>query len=127
MPSLRWIILYARDVEETVVFYGEHFGFKAVRLPEDRIVELVSPDGGAGILVHAAGKAVKFGQATVKLSFQVADVEVFCAERSAKGMVFGPLHKADGYVFANAKDPNGNPISVSGRPVAGSADVLVRF
>ncbi|HEX8049272.1 MAG TPA: VOC family protein, partial [Rhizobium sp.] len=26
-----------------------------------------------------------------------------------------PLHQADGYVFANAKDPSGNPIAISSR------------
>ncbi|GLS23911.1 hypothetical protein GCM10007874_69320 [Labrys miyagiensis] len=117
MPKLNRVILYVRDVEETVAFYERHFGFKAVRLSWDRIVELVCPEGGAGILVHAGAKGQKFGQVAVKLSFQVEDVEAFCAERAAKGLVFGPLHKGDGYVFANAKDPNGNSISVSGRPV----------
>lgn len=39
-------ILYAPDVEETVAFYERHFGFRALRLPGDRIVELVAPAGG---------------------------------------------------------------------------------
>jgi catechol 2,3-dioxygenase-like lactoylglutathione lyase family enzyme len=117
MPTLSRIVLYVRDVEETVAFYEKHFGFKALRLAGDRIIELLCPEGGASIMVHAAGKAVKFGQATVKLSFHVDDVEAFCAERAAEGLVFGPLHKGNGYLFANAKDKNGNPISVSSRSV----------
>lgn len=30
-----------------------------------------------------------------------------------EGLVFGAIHLANGYRFANAKDPAGNPISVS--------------
>jgi catechol 2,3-dioxygenase-like lactoylglutathione lyase family enzyme len=117
MPTLSRIVLYVRDVEETVAFYEKHFGFRALRLPGDRITELLCPDGGASIMVHVAGKAVKMGQVTVKLSFHVEDVEAFCAKSAQEGLLFGPLHQADGYVFANAKDPSGNSISVSSRPL----------
>jgi catechol 2,3-dioxygenase-like lactoylglutathione lyase family enzyme len=117
MPTLSRIVLYVRDVEETVAFYEKHFGFEALRLAGDRIIELLCPEGGASIMVHLAGKAVKFGQATVKLSFHVDDVEAFCAKCAGEGLQFGPLHHADGYVYANARDPSKNPISVSSRPL----------
>jgi predicted enzyme related to lactoylglutathione lyase len=112
------VTLYVRDVERTVAFYETHFPFRALRLDGDRIVELVAQDGGANLLVHAAGKAQKMGQVLVKLVFDVEDVEGFCRDCAAKGLVFGPLHRADCYVFANAKDPDGNPIAVSGRAFA---------
>jgi catechol 2,3-dioxygenase-like lactoylglutathione lyase family enzyme len=57
------IILYARDIEGTVAFYEKHFGFQVLRLPGDRIVELVALGGGANIVVHAAAKGVRTGQA----------------------------------------------------------------
>ena len=44
--ALNRLILYARDVEGTVAFYEKHFGFKVLRLPGDRIVELVAQGGG---------------------------------------------------------------------------------
>jgi len=109
------ITLYVRDIERMVEFYETHFAFKALRLEGDRIVELVAGDGGANLLLHAAGKAQKMGQALVKLVFDVEDVEAFCRSSREQGLEFGPLHRADGYVFANAKDPNGNPIAVSSR------------
>jgi len=113
--ALNRLLIYARDVTETARFYETHFGFKSFQLPGDRIVELINPDGGANIMIHAAAKGQKTGQSVVKLVFDIADVEAFCARCAKNGLEFGPIHKADGYVFANAKDPCLNPISVSSR------------
>ena len=113
--SLSRVVLYARDVEKTVTFYQLHFGFGVLRLPGDRIVELVATAGGANLMVHPAAKGVKAGQVTVKLVFDVEDVAGFCEASARKGLVFGKVHPADGYAYANAKDPCGNNISVSSR------------
>jgi predicted enzyme related to lactoylglutathione lyase len=116
MPlALNRVTLYARDVEGTVAFYEKHFGFQVLRLPGDRIVELVALNGGANIMVHAAAKGVKTGQVTVKLVFDVQDVAGFCETSARNGLVFGAEHRADGYSYANAKDPCGNNIAVSSR------------
>ena len=109
------IVLYVRDVEATIRFYEEHFGYVAERVDGDRITELVAPDDGVNLMIHQAGKAQKMGQVLVKLVFDVSDVEAFCLESRAKGLEFGSIHQADGYQYANAKDPNGNSISVSSR------------
>lgn len=114
MPINR-IILYAHDVEATVRFYETHFGFQAFREAGDRIVELISRDGGASLMIHPAAKGQRRGQSLVKLVFDVRDVEAFCQRCATEGLVFGVIHQADGYVFANAKDPADNPISVSSR------------
>lgn len=113
------ILLYARDVDETVRFYEKYFGFKVFREEADRIVELIA-DQGAGIMVHRAAKGQKAGQSAVKLVFDVEDVEAFAANCAGNGLKFGVLHQADGYVFANARDPSGNPISISGRAFRGT-------
>jgi catechol 2,3-dioxygenase-like lactoylglutathione lyase family enzyme len=116
MPSaLNRLILYARDVEQTVAFYERHFGFQVLRLTGDRIVELVALSGGANIMVHAAAKGVKTDQVTVKLVFDVEDVLGFCEKSARNGLVFSAEHPADGYSYANAKDPCGNNIQVSSR------------
>ncbi len=109
------LVIYAKDVAATVSFYETHFGFRALRLPGDRIVELVSQKGGANIMVHAAAKPARMGQTTVKLVFDVADIKGFCDESRRRGLVFGPEHQADGYSYANAKDPSGNAIQISSR------------
>ncbi|WP_377186257.1 VOC family protein [Ruegeria meonggei] len=88
------------------------------RAEADRIVELVPVSGGAHLLLHPAGKAAREGQAAVKLVFDVVDVAGFCDHARQQGLKFGPIHKVDGYVFANAKDPSKNSISVSSRAFA---------
>jgi catechol 2,3-dioxygenase-like lactoylglutathione lyase family enzyme len=116
MPlALNRLILYARDVEATVAFYEKHFGFRVLRLPGDRIAELVALSGGANIMVHAAGKGVRTGQVTVKLVFDIEDVSGFCERSAGNGLMFSAEHPADGYSYANAKDPCGNNIQVSSR------------
>ncbi|MBB4509958.1 VOC family protein [Rhizobium leguminosarum] len=114
MP-LNSLVIYAGNVEETAHFYEKHFGFKATSLPGDRIVELVAQDGGANIMLYQAAKGQRSGQSTVKLVFDVEDVEAFCRRCAENGLEFGAIHNADGYQFANAKDPCQNSISISSR------------
>ena len=113
--SLNRIVLYVKDIEAVVAFYERHFDFKAHREEGDRIVELIDPSGGTSLMLHLAAKGQKTGQSTVKLVFDVADVETFAASSAKHGLEFGALHSADGYVFANARDPSDNPISISSR------------
>ncbi|WP_280822840.1 VOC family protein [Pseudaminobacter soli (ex Li et al. 2025)] len=114
MPLNR-LVIYAKNVEVTAKFYEKHFGFKAINMPGDRTVELVAEDGGANLMLHQAAKGQRSGQAIVKLVFDVEDVEAFCRQCAENGLEFGAIHKADGYLFANAKDPCQNSISVSSR------------
>jgi hypothetical protein len=73
-------------------------------------------------MLHPAAKGQRAGgQTAVKLVFDVEDVEAFCARCAENGLRFGVIHKADGYVFANAKDPCQNAISVSSRAFRGPA------
>jgi catechol 2,3-dioxygenase-like lactoylglutathione lyase family enzyme len=115
VPLLNSILLYVRNIEDSITFYEQHFGFSAKRFDGDRLVELHGLNGGTLINLHLAAKGLQRGQSRIKLSFAIRDVEAFVAKAAANGLNFGPLHKADGYVFANAKDPDGNPISVSSR------------
>lgn len=114
MPLNR-LVIYAKDVAATARFYETHFGYKAMQLPGDRIVELVARDGGANIMLHQAARGQRTGQAIIKLVFDVEDVAAFCRQAAADGLDFGTVHQADGYQFANAKDPCQNSISVSSR------------
>ena len=116
------LVVYTHKIEEMAAFYGRHFGFEAVVRENDRIVELRPRSGGMSILLHPASKGQKAGQSLVKLVFDVADVEGFCAAAREQGLEFGPVHKADGYCFANGRDPSGNPVSVSSRAFKDQAD-----
>lgn len=114
-PPLGTLIIYARNMQKTAAFYSQHFGFQTSGEVVEGLIELKAPGGGAGILIHQAAKSVKLGQVGVKLSFHVQDVVAFAEKAAADGLKFGPVHQANGYVFANAKDPDNNPVSISSR------------
>lgn len=115
MTKLGRAILYCRQVEQTAAFYESHFGYQVSHDPTDRIVELRPPGDGLVLLLHPAGKGQKQGQVQLKMVFDVEDVPTFRAALMESGVEVGPLHHADGYVFANLKDPSGNALSISGR------------
>jgi predicted enzyme related to lactoylglutathione lyase len=108
------IILYVKDMPRVANFYQTHFGLRP--RPSDRAdwLELESEGGRCTIALHQAARTQKSG-AAVKLVFAVADVRSFVADRARAGLIFGPIHAAPGFAFANAKDPAGNSISVSNR------------
>ena len=109
------IVIYTKKIDDMVAFYSQHFGFTEHRIEGDRIVELRPSGGGATINLHPAAKSQKIGQVLVKLTFDVEDVDAFVARAKTQGLIFTGLHRADGYSYANTKDPSGNPVSVSSR------------
>ena len=109
------LIIYSKKLPEMAEFYCRHFGFQSKQREGDRIVELQSQSAGSSILPHPASKGQKEGQSLVKLVFDVEDVTAFCQKAEANGLRFGPVHNADGYSFANTKDPSNNSVSVSSR------------
>lgn len=114
-PPLARLTLYTRRIPEMVAFYALHFGYTAWQEPGDRIVELRPPDDGLIIHLHPLAKSQKEGQVLVKLSFDVEDVVGFARNAAENGLVFGKPFKGNGYLFANAKDPAGNSISITSR------------
>jgi predicted enzyme related to lactoylglutathione lyase len=117
MPPLNKIVIYARDIKKTATFYERFFGFEARTDPDGGIIELVSKDSGANILIHQAAKSIKLGQVGVKLVFQVDDVELFKQQSEKLGLKFGSTHSNADYSFANAKDPDKNSVCVSSRAI----------
>lgn len=117
--SLGRIVIYTKRMDAMVAFYRDHFGFDVLRQDGDRIVELVAKGGGANIMLHPMSEGRKEGQTLMKLVFDVPDVEAFCRNAAARGLKFGKIHQADGYCFANTKDPAQNSVSVSSRAFVG--------
>lgn len=115
------ILIYARDMKKTAAFYRDQFGFATTGEVVEGLIELRPPDGGAAILIHQAAKSSKLGQAGVKLTFHVRDVDAFVRTAAARGLEFGPIHQANGYRFANAKDPDRNSVSISSRAFRGDS------
>lgn len=113
--SLGTVMIYARDMEKTAEFYSKHFNFETTGTVVEGLIELTPTNGGSTILIHRAAKSMKLGQAAVKLTFHVEDVAKFIASASKLDIKFGPIHQANGYQFSNAKDPDGNSVSISSR------------
>ena len=113
--TITQIILYTKRMEAMIDFYDRYFGYAVKYEDNDRLIELVHPMHSVRLLLHPSGKGTKEGQACVKLVFDVEVVQAFCRQARKNGLEFGPIYKANGYEFANAKDPSQNPISVSGR------------
>ncbi len=111
---LNTIILYAKDPKKSADFYRRFFGFATSGEIVEGLVELKS-QSGISLLIHQAAKGVTLGQVGVKLMFDVEDIDAFKAVSAAYGLEFGPTHQANGYSFANAKDPDKNSISISSR------------
>jgi predicted enzyme related to lactoylglutathione lyase len=107
-------MIYARNPRRSAEFYRDHFDLAIVQDAEGLIV-LESAEGGAQIVIHPAAKGVKLGQVAVKLVFSVRNVDAFKARSAARGLKFGATHQANGYAFANAKDPDKNNVCVSSR------------
>ena len=118
MAHLTRLTLYTRRIEEMVAFYSTHFGYTPLQEPGDRIIELRPPGAGAILQLHPLAKSQKEGQVLVKLSFDVEDVDAFVAKAAQNGLKFGKPFTANGYTFANAKDPAKNAISITSRAFA---------
>ena len=114
-PALNVIMIYAKNMQRTSEFYQKFFGFLSTGKVVEGLIELTSPSGGASILIHQAAKSVKLGQVGVKLMFDVPDVEDFKKKCAQLGLEFGSIHLANGYSFANAKDPDKNSVAISSR------------
>jgi hypothetical protein len=112
------IVIYAKNLEKMRLFYETFFAYKSRQLPDDRIVELLPPGSGVVIMLYPVAKGVKTGQVTIKLGFDVKDVERFRSQCLAKGLKFGTVHQAEGYCYSNAKDPDKNSITISSRKFA---------
>lgn len=116
MPAiLNTILIYARDMHASAEFYRKYFGMQTTGEISEGLIELNSAGAGINILIHQAAKSLKLGQAGVKLMFSIEDVEDFKAQAAKQGLMFGSTHQANGYSFANAKDPDGNSVGISSR------------
>lgn len=109
------LLIHAKDMQRSVRFYADHFGYATSYAVADGLMELTPHDGEAEILIHQAAKSLKLRSAALKLSFSVPDVDRFVATAAAAGLDFGIIRPARAYAFASTQDPDGNSISVSSR------------
>ena len=113
-PAIVRVILYVKDIKKVAAFYQRHFDMRQHGVSTVGWLEISSIDGGCTIALHQAAKSQRSG-AAVKIIFGVRDIGAFKAKCAIDGLEFGPTHVAEGFEFANAKDPAGNSISISSR------------
>jgi catechol 2,3-dioxygenase-like lactoylglutathione lyase family enzyme len=111
------IILFVRDVPAVAAFYQRHFGLKPIASAEDGWLELAA--GGCNLALHRAPKTSRErGRSPAKIVFAIADVHAAKESFAKHGLKFGKVHEIDDFAFANARDPEGNPIQISSRGTA---------
>lgn len=113
IPIVR-VILYVKDIPKVADFYQRHFAMKPLPSEEEGWLELSSISNGCNLALHQAAATQKSG-AAMKIVFGVADVRRFKKEKEKNGLKFGPIHEAENFEFANAKDPAGNLVQISSR------------
>lgn len=108
------IILFVRDVPGVAAFYQQHFGLVPLEPSEDGWIELSA--GGCNLALHRATTTSRErGRSPAKIVFAVRDVPAAKRRLAANGLKFGKVHEVNGFAFANARDPEGNPIQISSR------------
>jgi predicted enzyme related to lactoylglutathione lyase len=112
------IVLFVQDVSGVAAFYQKHFGLEPIPSDEDGWLELAA--GGCNLALHRATTTSRErGRSPAKIVFAVADVHVAKERLGAQGLKFGKVHEVRDFAFANARDPEGNPIQISSRGVKG--------
>jgi catechol 2,3-dioxygenase-like lactoylglutathione lyase family enzyme len=108
------IILFVRDVRAVAAFYQRHFGLKPIASAEDGWLELAV--GSCNLALHRATKTSRErGRSSAKIVSAVADVHAAKQSFATQGLKFGKVHEVNDVAFANARDPEGNPIQISSR------------
>jgi catechol 2,3-dioxygenase-like lactoylglutathione lyase family enzyme len=111
------IILFVRDVPGVAAFYQRHFGLQPIDSDEDGWLELAAV--GCNLALHRATTTSRErGRSSAKIVFAVSNVHIAKEDLAKGGLKFGKVHEANGFAFANARDPEGNPIQISSRGVS---------
>ncbi|WP_174286050.1 VOC family protein [Sphingomonas bacterium] len=108
--DLSRVIIFTDNMTEMEDFYGRAIGLKVVGR-EDGWVELSG--GTCNIALHS-GRA-KPGNRSPKLVFYADDVAAARAYLIKRASDFGPVKSTGTFDMCDGKDPDGNPVQISGR------------
>src|SRR6185436_20612126 len=108
--KLSRVTLFTANMDRMVAFYRDVLGFK-LKTDEKGWKEFDA--GACGIALHS-GKS-EIGARPPKLAFDVKDVAATREILVARGAKMGKVSSKDGLDLCGAKDPDGNPFSLSNR------------
>jgi hypothetical protein len=104
------VILFTRQMEEMSRFYGEALGLKQISA-EPGWREFAA--GSVGIALHSGPSSP--GRKGPKIAFHAADVAALREKLNARSARFGKVRQGDDFCLCDGKDPDGNPVQLSGR------------
>jgi catechol 2,3-dioxygenase-like lactoylglutathione lyase family enzyme len=111
-------MIYTRDVAESLKFYQGLLGLELLEefRHESRPVyaRLRSPDSDTTIALHLLGRGEELHTGGIRLYFEAADLDGFCARLEAAGAKFTqpPKTMPWGWKHAYLNDPDGHEVSV---------------
>ena len=117
LSRIGYVILYVKDVQESVPFYRDVLGIP-VRHAEKGWGELET--AGTTLALHGYEKGPPpLPETAPNVVFSVDDIRASHASLAAAGAKPGKLHRVCAYdgkvgLSANFTDPDGNPLSVYG-------------
>lgn len=111
-------MIYCRDVERSLAFYGRMFGFKVVdqfRFEGKPVyARLVAPAGQGTIALHQAAPGAPVTSDGVRLYFEIRDLDAMCEKLKRAGVYFTqmPQMMPWGWRHAYLDDPDNHEISL---------------
>ena len=114
MPQMKMarVILFTGQIDAMSKYYGQILGLKQVT-DEKGWREFAA--GGVRIALHSGPSSP--GRKGPKIVFQADDVAALRETLVARGAKFGEVKQGDTFCLCDGKDPDGNPIQLSDRPL----------
>lgn len=112
-PAFNHAMLYVRSLDRALQFYVDGLGFRLVDELEG-YGRLRAARGDSTIALHLTESRARPSSSTIRLYFEVADIERYCARLEAKGIRFtAPVErKSWGWKHAYLTDPDGHELSI---------------
>lgn len=120
------VILFAKDMDKMVSFYGSVLGLPRVETPDDS-ADFVSFEAGAVQLalhsipekyargIEIADPPIAREGTPLKVAFGVDNVAQVRRELESRGATLGPVHESGALHLCDGTDPEGNIFQLSNR------------
>ena len=107
------VYLYVRDVARSLAFYRDVLG---IPLEGDEHWAEATTANGVRFALHAAETDVELGSGTLRVDFEVADIEEAAARLRAAGVETGEIERDDWGAACEFVDPDGYRLHLFERP-----------
>lgn len=107
------VYLYVRDLERSLAFYRDLLG---IALEGDGDWAETTFADGVRFALHASAGDVELGSGTVRVDFEVADIEATAARLREAGVEIGEIERDDWGAACEFVDPDGYRLHLFERP-----------